>query len=253
MRTFFVTLYQLYKWGIFLPLLVLDTLLVGLLVIIFSLFKADRIMYWLGRTWSRTIGYLTPVRVLVKGKENIEKGRSYIVIADHQSYYDILAMSGWLGLDLKYVMKKELGRVPVFGYACKSYGHIFIDRSNRKKAIESINKAAMRIRPGHCVLFYPEGSRSRTGELQPFRKGAFRLSLNTGMPVLPVSLVGTREIQPPDTWRLMPGTIRMKAHPPIEPDGFQGEEGIKAMMDQAWNTIHSGMEELQEDRRKADQ
>ena len=112
-------------------------------------------------------------------------------------------------------MKKELGSVPILGAACKAMGHILIDRSNSPSAISSINQAAKKISNGMCIVFFPEGTRSDNENVMPFKKGAFRLAIELGIPILPMSLHNTGNLVPNGTLNWKPGQVSMQIHQPI--------------------------------------
>lgn len=235
-------LYQPYKWLVFLPLLGLSTcFFVGLGVIIILLFDDRMANRTTGVWWSRFNSFMTPMRVAVSGRENVREGRSYIVVSNHQSLYDIFVLFGWLGMDLKWVIKKELRSFPVFGYAAEKGGNILIDRSNPREAYRSLERARQKCTGGTSLIILPEGTRSRTGELGEFKKGAFWLARNLGLPVLPVTLLNTRNILPPETLDLFPGRAWMKIHPAIDP-GDYGEDGLERMMADVRDAIAQGLE-----------
>ena len=228
--------YQLYMWLIFVPLVVVLTLLFSMLTVIFAALVNPE---WASRvfavTWAKSLAYLTPVRVIVEGGENAHREQSYVVVTNHQSMYDILLIYGWLELDLKWVMKKELRKVPGIGLGCEKAGHIFVDRKKPKQAAQAIKEALARMGKGVGILFFSEGTRSRDGHLLPFKNGAFRLSVDQNLPILPVTLVGTRDVQPGNTLSLFPGAIRMVIHPAIEPSGKDAGE----LLEETRNTILS--------------
>ena len=228
--------YQLYGWLIFVPLVVILTLLFSALTVIFAALVNPE---WASRTfavtWAKTCAYLTPVRVIVEGGENAHREQSYVVVTNHQSMFDILLIYGWLELDLKWVMKKELRKVPGIGIGCEKAGHIFVDRSKPKQAAQAIKEALARMGKGVGILFFPEGTRSRDGHMLPFKRGAFRLSVEQDLPILPVTLIGTRDVQPGNSFSLFPGTIRMVIHPAIEPSGKDAAE----LLEETRNTILS--------------
>jgi 1-acyl-sn-glycerol-3-phosphate acyltransferase len=217
--------YQLYGWLIFVPVVVVLTLLFSMLTVIFAALVNPE---WASRvfavTWAKTIAYLTPVRVIVEGGENAHREQSYVVVTNHQSMYDILLLYGWLELDLKWVMKKELRKVPGIGVGCEKAGHIFVDRKKPKQAAQAIKDALGRLGKGVGILFFPEGTRSLDGHMLPFKRGAFRLSVEQNLPILPVTLIGTRDIQPGNKFSLFPGAIRMVIHPAIDPSGKDANE-----------------------------
>ena len=228
--------YQLYMWLIFVPLVIVLTLLFSMLTVIFATLVNPE---WASRvfavTWAKSMAYLTPVRVIVEGGENAHREQSYVVVTNHQSMYDILLIYGWLELDLKWVMKKELRKVPGIGLGCEKAGHIFVDRKKPKQAAQAIKEALARMGKGVGILFFSEGTRSRDGRLLPFKNGAFRLSVEQNLPILPVTLVGTRDVQPGNTLTMFPGTIRMVIHPAIEPSGKDAGE----LLEETRNTILS--------------
>jgi 1-acyl-sn-glycerol-3-phosphate acyltransferase len=172
-------------------------------------------------TWARWLAWLTPISVTVSGAENADRGRSYVVVINHQSMYDILVIYGWLALDLKWVIKQELRKVPAIGIGCEKAGHIFVDRKNPKRARQALDEALQRLGNGIGILFFVEGTRSMDGRLLPFKKGAFRTAIEQQLPLLPVTVVGTSDILPNTTVSLFPGRARLVIHPAIETAGME--------------------------------
>ncbi|NPV60858.1 MAG: 1-acyl-sn-glycerol-3-phosphate acyltransferase [Actinobacteria bacterium] len=234
-------IYQPYKWLVFLPLFVLSTcFFVGLGVIFIYLFDDRVANRTTGVWWSRFNAYVTPIKVTVTGRENIVKGQSYIVCSNHQSSYDIFLLFGWLGIDLKWVIKKELRAYPVFGYAVEKGGNIVIDRSNPKEAYKSLENARQKIAGGTSIIMLPEGTRSRTGELGEFKKGAFVLARELNLPILPVSITGTKEILPPKTLDLFPGRATMRIHPPVDLNEY-ADQPLEKLVYDVREIIRSGL------------
>jgi 1-acyl-sn-glycerol-3-phosphate acyltransferase len=157
------------------------------------------------------------VRLKSVGTEKIEKGRSYIVVANHQSHFDALAIVLALGIQFRWVAKKELLRIPVFGHALYACRTIFVDRSNQRKAIRSLRKGLRRLTPGASVLFFAEGSRSPDGRIGPFKKGGFFAAVDTGFPILPVTVNGSRRVLAKGSLDYRPGTIQVVVGDPIDP------------------------------------
>ncbi|MBN2158360.1 MAG: 1-acyl-sn-glycerol-3-phosphate acyltransferase [Spirochaetes bacterium] len=214
-------LYQPYKFLVFVPLMLIATCFFVALGALFVVLFNDRIAHrTTGVWWARFVSYITPIRVKVVGRENIEKGRSYMVVANHQSHYDILVLYGWLGIEVKWVMKAELRKVPVFGYAGEMGGNIYIDRSSPEALKSTLDAARKKVTGGTSVIMLPEGTRSRTGELGEFKKGAFVIARELGLPVLAVTISGTRRILSPRSWNLFPGTATMVIHPAIDISGY---------------------------------
>lgn len=222
--------YQLYVWLIFLPLVVLLTIVFSGLTVLCSILVspqfASRVF---AVTWARWLAWLTPISVTVEGSANAKRERSYVVISNHQSMYDIIVVYGWLALDLKWVMKQELRKIPAIGIGCEKAGHIFIDRRNPQLAKKALNEALVRLGHGIGMLFFVEGTRSMDGRLLPFKKGAFRTAIEQQLPLLPVTLIGTRDILPNRTLRLFPGAARMVVHPCIETKGMDASQTDELM------------------------
>lgn len=232
----------LWQWLIFFPLVVLITIIGGTIAI-----PAARLGYgrWanreVGTRWARAIGRCGLMRITVEGREHVDPERSYIVVSNHQSHFDVPVVYGWSGVEMRWVMKQELRKLPIIGVGCEALGFIYIDRSNPDIAHASINKALADIPAGSGVMFFPEGTRSRNGRLQPFKKGAFRAAVEQQLPVLPMTIVGAREMLPPGTRRLRPGRVRLVIHPPIETKGI-GLENVSALRDRCRRVIAGALE-----------
>lgn len=236
-------LQRLYTWLVFIPLLTVATVGFGVLCLMLAPFIGSRAA---GRItavpWSRFGMWLSRVDVEVIGGEHILPEQSYVVVANHLSLYDIWVLYGWLDLDIRWVAKKEVLYIPIVGIACVALGHVFVDRSNHERAVASLNAAKSRIRNGTSVVFFPEGTRSRSGILQPFKKGAFRMAAELRLPILPVTLVGTREILPSDTSDLTPGrNVKMVIHAPI-PVGTADDADLDRLAALSRESILRGLE-----------
>jgi 1-acyl-sn-glycerol-3-phosphate acyltransferase len=184
---------------------------------------------------------MTPMLVSVSGRENIDPTCSYVIVSNHQSHYDVFVLYGWLGVDFKWVMKKELRKVPALGIACEKAGHIYIDRSDKKAALDSLNDAKKKIKDGTSVIFFPEGTRGRKGQMGDFKKGAFYMALDLGIPVLPVTIIGTGKILPPKTINLFPGRAKMIIHEPIAVNEYT-KENIEELMSHVKDVIQVSFE-----------
>lgn len=234
-------LYKPYKWLVVIPVLAVSTAFFGSMAVLLCYFLPPKLASLIcGVTWSKLNSYVTPMFVSISGRENIDKNQSYVVISNHQSHYDIFVLYGWLGIDIKWVMKADLRKVPFLGFSCERLQHIYIDRSNTEAALASINEAKKRIVNGTSVIFFPEGTRSDTGEMRSFKKGAFRFAVDLGLPLLPITIVGTREILPKGTLNLFPGKARMIIHPPIAVKGYS-HENLSDLMEKARTMIQSAI------------
>jgi len=234
-------LYLPYKWLFFIPFLGISTCLFGTIAIILAYLVSVRFGSMVGGSfWAKVNSFFTPMVVEVTGRENIDKKQSYVIVSNHQSHYDIFVLYGWIGVDFKWVMKSSLRKVPFLGPACAKLDHVFIDRSNSKAAVESINRAKEKIVNGTSVIFFPEGTRSSTGELTPFKKGAFRFARDLDIPILPVTIIGTRNILPKGTMNLFPGKAKMIIHPPVSIEGYK-DKNIQTLMDNIKTIIQSSL------------
>ncbi len=209
-------LYTAYKWMFVLPILVLTTTILGSFIIVLSFLGApDYSSRVFGTLWAKINTKAALIGVQTTGKEHIKQGQSYVIVANHQSLLDIYLLYGFLGIDVKWVMKQELRAVPVLGLACEMMGHVIIDRSDTASALASMKRARERIKDGMSVIFFAEGTRSRSGELRPFKKGAFRMAQELNLPILPITIQNTRHILPSDTIDLRPGVTRMTIGEPV--------------------------------------
>ena len=233
--------YQPYKYLVVAPALVLVTAFFATLALVLSLFTSSREASRLaGVRWARVMAWVTPMRVEVEGRENIDSRQSYVLVSNHQSQYDIFVLYGWLGVDFKWVMKQELRKVLGIGVACERLGHIFIDRSNHAAAIATLEAARTKIVDGTSVVFFSEGTRSRDGQLLPFKRGAFRMAVDLGLPILPLTVTGTRDVLPANTSDLMPGSARLIIHEPISIEGVTVED-LQELSDRVREVIASSL------------
>ncbi len=158
------------------------------------------------RSWSRLWMRLTKIDLEVEGGEDLDPSTSYVVVSNHLSNYDIMICFLAVPVPIRFLAKKELFKYPLLSHAMRAIGCVEVDRAARSQAIETINRQAELVRSrNHSLLIYAEGTRSRDGELKPFKKGAFAIASGSGMPIIPVGIVGSRDIVPP-------GTIKVKRH-----------------------------------------
>lgn len=196
------------------------TLLVLLLALPISLFGENAIHRW-GIMWGRSCVWLGGIRLRVRGSEHLPQGQSAVYIANHQSNFDIPILYGGLPLQFRWLAKKELFDVPLFGLAMKRCGYIPIDRSDRRKAMHSITAAAKQINEGTSVMVFPEGTRTPDGELKEFKKGGFLIAVKAQVPVVPVAIRGSYRVMPRNRWRIEPGLVEMEIFPPIITAGMK--------------------------------
>ena len=170
--------------------------------------------------WARPLLESARVDVVVEGAEKIPPGTPGIIVANHQSWYDVFAMLVHLPFKMRWVGKKELAKIPLFGPSWIACGNIPIDRSDRRAAIRSLEQAGETLRrEGAMIIMYPEGTRSDSDEMLPFKKGAFVLALQLGVPIIPVGVSGSREVMPKGSFRIRPGTVTVRVGDPIPVEG----------------------------------
>lgn len=204
-------------YSIKLVLIILITLPASLLIIPLGfLDKNGKIAYGVSRFWTWLILKICGIRLKVKGLENLDPSRHYIFMANHQSNIDIpVLVQSLRNFQLRWVAKKELLFVPLFGWAMWASRHIVVDRSNRSKTMASLRKARERIEGGVCVVLFPEGTRSSDGQLLPFRRGGFVLAVKTHTPIVPITINGSGAILPRGEWRIRGGEIEVVVYEPV--------------------------------------
>ena len=217
---FYWVLYPLIR-PLYLIFIILNTVVLALLVIMVSPFDRKRnLVHYIGRFWALLNVYLSGTRLVIRGREKIEKGCSYIVMANHQSLFDVWALIGMLPLQLRWIIKSDIKKMPIFGYALERMGHIYVDRRRRKDTALSLEEALQKMGETASVVIFPEGTRSKDGHLQKFHKGGAIIAIRSGVPILPVTVNGGSFVLPKDTLALMPGKIEVVVGDVIDPGMF---------------------------------
>jgi 1-acyl-sn-glycerol-3-phosphate acyltransferase len=220
--------------------LIVITLLVATLTIVLLPFnRKGRAFHWCARFWGRLVLKITPIRVKTKGLEHLQFGVNYIYAANHASYFDIPTLVAVLPGQIRIVFKKELTRLPIFGWAMKLGSYISIDRGDSREAVESLEKAAGEIREGSSVLLFPEGTRTQDGRIQPFKRGAFTLAARSRVPIVPVTVNGSFSILPKRGLRINSGNVEVIIHPPVLTNGCTGKEGEMQLMKRVRDIVAS--------------
>ncbi|MBW2595897.1 MAG: 1-acyl-sn-glycerol-3-phosphate acyltransferase [Deltaproteobacteria bacterium] len=232
--------FYLYR-PVLVALFALDTAVASTMAMIAAYFGSQEKVDYVSRSWAKLNLMLSGVSMSVIGDEFIDENQPYIVMANHQSYYDVFALIGYLPLPLKWVMKMELRKIPIFGICCEKVGHIYVDRGNSEKARKSLKAAGRKIRAGSSVVFFPEGTRSPDGNLQRFKKGGFVMALEANVPILPVTVVGGRKILPKGSLRILPGNMKIIIHEPIPVDEYTYETKEK-LIERVRGAIEKDME-----------
>ena len=174
--------------------------------------------------WSRNLLQHAGITYSVTGREHVNPGQRYLVMSNHQSHFDIPVIFQAIGVPVRMVAKKELFRIPVMSHAMRIAGFVEIDRSNRDRAITSLGSAHEQVDQTVSIWIAPEGTRSASGRLGPFKKGGFYLALDVGMPILPVTLEGTRDALPAKGMKVTRGAqVKVTISEPIDPLEYGAE------------------------------
>jgi 1-acyl-sn-glycerol-3-phosphate acyltransferase len=207
----------------------LDTAVVAPLSVATAAAYDQKTAYLLCRQWARLNLALFGVRLRVRRLAPLDPHAPYIFMSNHRSQTDILAVVAALEeFQLRWVAKKELLRIPLFGWALQRTGHIIIDRSDRQQSIASLRAARNQMLDGISVVIFPEGTRSERGQdILPLKKGGFMLALETGFPIVPLVIRGSREILPRGSWQVAAGEIEVIVGAPIEVEGLDREEVMR--------------------------
>ncbi len=193
-------------------LLVLITIVMCIWGILISFIgKEGKIVhFWCARPWAKAILFMCNVKVKIEGLDLIDRTGPMVYMANHQSYFDIFTLLAGLPVDFKFILKAELMRIPFLGTAMKRAGYISINRSDHRKALESVNLAAEKMHSGASVVIFPEGTRSEDGMVGDFKKGGFHLALKSGNDIVPVSIINSGKIMPKGSLRINKGTVILK-------------------------------------------
>ena len=189
-------LYIIYQYLIAFPLIIVVTLFTAVFTILCFPWKNGKAPRAVQVFWSRSVLWFLLIPIKVTGQENVDPKQSYVFVANHQSFLDVFAVYGWLPNNFKWLMKKEIRKVPFVGTACAVAGHIFVDRSNPRAALQSMDHIKKELVEGISTVIFPEGTRTKTGEMGRFKQGAFKIAMDMGLPVVPVSLNGFFKAMP---------------------------------------------------------
>lgn len=203
--------------------LLFATIIVWLPISILGLFrsrKAYRIIDKIVRAWCRGFLLACGIKYNVEGLENINKNETYVIMTNHRSHFDGPILISCLGIDITIIIKKSLIYYPFWGWAAYLAGFIPIKRESPEHAHKKINEYGKKIIKNRSILFFPEGTRSKSDEMLPFKKGGVIFAISTGLPILPVSISGTRFLLPKG--RLIPnaGFAKVSVHKPISTEGL---------------------------------
>lgn len=236
-----LALYYIYFFLIAVPVLFSLTVLTCIVILIgTAIGNGSWWGYYPAMVWAKVFCILSLVKVSVRGRENIDKRTSYVFVANHQGAYDIFSVYGYLGHNFKWMMKKSLRKIMLVGYTCQKCGHIFVDRSSPTAIRRTIETAEKRLRDGMSLVVFPEGARTFTGKMGPFKKGAYQLALEFHLPLVPVTIDGSFDIMPRTRYVPRPGRIVLTIHKPIAPPA--DEAARTEVIEQTRQAIESSLD-----------
>lgn len=231
----------LYQWIILIPIFVVLTIITTSVMIIFSSIFGNKFWgYYPPKWWARITCWLSLCRVNSSGHENLDKNTSYVFIANHQGAFDIFLTYGFLNQNIKWVQKASLRKVPFAGKASEIAGHVFVDNTSIASRRDTIIKAKKEIVGGVSMMMFPEGSRSKDGKMQPFRRGAYRVAMDMGLPIVPITINGPFDVLRVKSMKLNPGKLELIIHKPI-PTANLEQKDLRALMNQTKEIIYSGL------------
>ena len=232
-------LFLIYEIIIFLPVLIVVSILTAIIVMI-GVTVGDKLFwsYYPPKYWSRIVCRVALCRINVVRKGALDPKQSYVFVANHQSAFDIFLIYGYLGQNIKWVQKKELRKLPFVGKASEMAGHVFVDQSSFKSMKETIHHAAREIVDGTSMTIFPEGSRTSDGKMTKFKRGAFVIAKELGLPVVPLTINGAFDVMKIHTYLINPGVLELVVHEPITTKGLKDEE-IPEFMNKCRDVVHS--------------
>lgn len=240
--------YIVYEICVALPVILIATFLTALITITGSvLSNQDFWGYYPGMIWSRIICTVLLLPVNKSGMENIEAGKPYIIISNHQSIFDVFLLYGYLGVKFKWMMKKELESIPLVGAACRKAGFIYIDRSSKSSSRASMAATEKTLRRGMSMIIFPEGTRTANGQMGRFKKGAFLLAQELHIPLLPITINGAYNVMSRYSKLVSWHPMSITVHKPIEAEDIEGltapeaNERMRALADEAAAVISSAL------------
>jgi 1-acyl-sn-glycerol-3-phosphate acyltransferase len=208
------------------PFALLLTLFISIMALFWTLVlrRDANSVQGLAAWWAKSICAASGVVVSVTGTEKLDAEKPYIFAANHQSQFDIFALQGFLGVDFRWLAKKELFQVPIWGHAMRRAGYIPVDRSRGRQALKSLGEAAQKIAAGTSVIIFPEGTRTKDGKMQDFKAGAMVLAIKSGVDIVPVAIKGTYEILPKGKLLINPGNVSIRVGNPITTKNYTSKD-----------------------------
>jgi len=218
--------------------LLIHTIISSALALLCSLDRSHKAYFILTKIFSAPVLAISGIKVNITGKENVIPKTPYVFVSNHRSLFDIPVLQRYVPNDFSFVFKKEIARVPLFGWQMQLGPHIIVDRQNASKAMKSIEKAKkMLVHRRISVLLFPEGTRSTTREMLPFKRGAFHLATQVGFPIIPVTISGTGKLFQKKPLKINPGIVNLNFGKPIPADNIISRKEEIELMEKVRNII----------------
>lgn len=238
MKTFLAVVYE---FLIFLPIFLIITIITALVAIVGCLLGNRKFWgYVPPKYWSKITCRLALCRISVKKEVELDPNQSYVFVANHQSYFDIFLIYGYLGIKTKWIQKQSLRRIPLVGKACETIGHVYVDSSSPRAIKETIDKAKRELEEGLSMTIFPEGARTWNGKMGKFKKGAFRIADDMKLPIVPVTLNGPFDVMRRGSFIIRPAKMELIIHKPIQTTNVSVEEELD-LMGETREIIYSGL------------
>ena len=235
-------LYLIYQYCIAFPVMLVVSIFCALAAIVCGTLFGMEAGWWTARVWGWLFCRMFLLPVKVEGKELLDQQQSYIFVGNHQSMFDIFLMLGFLPHRFKWMMKKELSRIPLIGYACKCCGFITINRTSHAGIAQTMSQADEILRRHSSLAMFAEGTRSLTGKVGPFKRGAFKLAIDQQLPIVPISINGAFEVMPKGRMYVRHHPLRLVIHEPIFPEGTDATE-MDRLRDVTRKAVIDGLDE----------
>ncbi len=209
----------------------------GTVALIVRLFDASgNSSHAISSLWARLLCASNGIQVEIHGLEHARADRAQVFLANHQSFFDIFALAGYLPVQIRWVAKASLFKIPFVGWSMTASGYISVEREDRKNAYKAFMASVEKLKSGASIVIFPEGTRSRDGVIGPFKKGGTLLAMRAGVPMIPVTIMGTAGIIQKGSWRVNPGRVKIILSPPLEVEAVRGKKE-SAILDQIRETI----------------
>ena len=227
-------LYFFYQYLIGLPLLILSTIITCTFIVLCYPWKNSKAPHAMQVLWGKCVFWSLLIPLKVTGGEKLDPNKSYVFVSNHQSLFDIFAVYIAVPNKFKWLVKKELKKVPFIGWACSAGGHIFVDRTNPRAALQSLERIKSELVDGISTAIFPEGTRTKNGEVGRFKRGAFQIAVDLNLPVVPISVSGLYEAMPSHTYYVKPGSkVSVHVGDPVNLSDFESrDEAIKYLHEQ---------------------